>query len=124
MARWVEQRRRDGQDVPIADVCASFQAAVCDVLTAKTVAAAQATGVDTVLLGGGVAANSGLRSLMAERCDAAGIELRRPRPGLCTDNGAMIAALGSVVVAADLPPSPLGISAFSGLDVSEIVVRR
>ncbi|HOA27461.1 MAG TPA: tRNA (adenosine(37)-N6)-threonylcarbamoyltransferase complex transferase subunit TsaD [Arachnia sp.] len=122
VARWVERRRLDGLDVPVADVAASFQEAVCDVLTAKTVDAAQHLGVDTILLGGGVAANSRLRALLEERAGAVGIELRRPRPALCTDNGAMIAAVGSEVVRAGLAPSGLGISANSGLPVSTVVV--
>ncbi len=122
VARWVERRRLDGLDVPVADVAASFQEAVCDVLTAKTVDAAQHLGVDTILLGGGVAANSRLRTLLEERANAVGIELRRPRPALCTDNGAMIAAVGSEVVRAGLAPSGLGISANSGLPVSTVVV--
>ena len=122
VARWVEQRRLDGLDVPIPDVAASFQEAVCDVLTAKTVEAAQHYGVNTILLGGGVAANSRLRTLLEERAAAVGIELRRPRPALCTDNGAMIAAVGSEVVRAGLKPSGLDISAHSGLPVSTILV--
>ncbi|MFT3887471.1 MAG: tRNA (adenosine(37)-N6)-threonylcarbamoyltransferase complex transferase subunit TsaD [Arachnia sp.] len=123
VARWVERRRLDGLDVPVADVAASFQEAVCDVLTAKTVDAAQHLGVQTILLGGGVAANSRLRTLLEERAAAVGVELRRPRPALCTDNGAMIAAVGSEVVRAGLAPSGLGISAHSGLPVSTVVVR-
>ena len=123
VARWVEQRRLDGLDIPVNDVAASFQEAVCDVLTAKTVDAAQAYGVDTILLGGGVAANSRLRTLLEERAAAVGIQLRRPRPALCTDNGAMIAAVGSEVVRAGLAPSGLGISAHSGLPVSTVLVR-
>ncbi|HMS35597.1 MAG TPA: tRNA (adenosine(37)-N6)-threonylcarbamoyltransferase complex transferase subunit TsaD [Arachnia sp.] len=123
VARWVERRRLDGLDVPVADVAASFQEAVCDVLTAKTVDAAQHLGVDTILLGGGVAANSRLRTLLEERAAAVGVELRRPRPALCTDNGAMIAAVGSEVVRAGLAPSGLSISANSGLPVSTVVVR-
>ena len=122
VARWVEQRRLDGVEIPVADVAASFQEAVCDVLTAKTVDAAQEYGVSTILLGGGVAANSRLRTLLEERAGAVGIELRRPRPALCTDNGAMIAAVGSEVVRAGLPPSKLDISAHSGLPVSTILV--
>ena len=58
VARWVEIRRRDGEDVPVADVAASFQEAVCDVLTAKAVDACEYLGADHLLLGGGVAANS------------------------------------------------------------------
>ena len=122
VARWVELRRAEGLHVPVADVCASFQEAVCDVLTAKAVDAAQHFGVSTMLLGGGVAANSRLRGLLEERCAAVGVELRRPRPGLCTDNGAMIAAVGSEVVRAGLPPSSLDFSADSGLPVSRVVV--
>lgn len=123
VARWVEQRRLDGEEVPVADVCASFQEAVADVLTAKTVDAAQHLGVETILLGGGVAANSRLRTLLEQRANEAGMMLRRPRPGLCTDNGAMIAAVGAQVVAQGLAPSGLGISAHPGLPVSTVVVR-
>ncbi|MGA4669275.1 tRNA (adenosine(37)-N6)-threonylcarbamoyltransferase complex transferase subunit TsaD [Propionibacteriaceae bacterium Y1923] len=122
VARWVETRRRDGLDVPVNDVAASFQEAVADVLTAKAVDAAQHHGVQHMLIGGGVAANSRLRTLLEERTSAAGIELRRPRPALCTDNGAMIAALGVQVVKADRPPSSFDISADSGLPVSRILV--
>ena len=99
VARWVEERERDGTPVPVAHVAAAFQEAVCDVLTAKAVAACQAYGVDHLLIGGGVAANSRLRRLAEERCAKAGIRLRVPRPGLCTDNGAMVAALGSQLYA-------------------------
>ena len=122
VARWVEQRRLDGLDVPLADVAASFQEAVCDVLTAKTVDAATELGVSTILLGGGVAANSRLRTLLEERAAAVDIELRRPRPALCTDNGAMIAAVGSEAIRAGLAPSSLDLSADSGLPVTRVVV--
>jgi len=122
VSRWVETRRRDGEEVPVADVAASFQEAVCDVLTAKAVDACEHLGVDTLLLGGGVAANSRLRALLEERTAARGITLRRPRPALCTDNGAMIAVLGAEVVAAGLPPSSLDIGANPGLDVSIVQV--
>ena len=94
VARWVEARRAAGLSVPVADVAASFQEAVADVLTRKAVHACRAHGVEHLVIGGGVAANSRLRALAAERCAAAGLRLRVPRPGLCTDNGAMVAALG------------------------------
>lgn len=122
VSRWVETRERDGLDVPVNDVAASFQEAVCDVLTAKAVDACQHHGVRHMLIGGGVAANSRLRGLLEERTAAAGIELRRPRPALCTDNGAMIAALTSQVVQAGLRPSSLDIGADSGLPVETILV--
>ena len=118
VARWVEAH--EGQ-VPVADVCASFQEAVVDVLTAKAVQACRDKGVEHLLIGGGVAANSRLRALAQERCDKAGIRLRVPRPGLCTDNGAMVAALGSRLVAAGVAPSPLDLPADSSMPVTEVV---
>ena len=123
VSRWVETRQRDGLDVPVADVAASFQEAVCDVLTAKAVDACEHLGADTMLIGGGVAANSRLRALLEERTAERGIALRRPRPGLCTDNGAMIAVLGVEAVKAGLAPSGLDIGANPGLDVSKVLVR-
>jgi N6-L-threonylcarbamoyladenine synthase len=122
VARWVEARQRSGQPVPVADVAASFQDAVVDVLTAKAVRACRDTGVDHLLIGGGVAANSRLRAVAAARCEAAGIRLRVPRPGLCTDNGAMVAALGARLVAAGKAPSALDIPADSALPVDEVLV--
>ena len=122
VSRWVEMRERDGLDVPLNDVAASFQEAVCDVLTAKAVDLCQEKGLTHFLIGGGVAANSRLRGLLEERMNAAGVELRRPRPGLCTDNGAMIAVLGSEVVKSGGKPSSMDIGANSGLPISTILV--
>ena len=76
------------------------------------------------MISGGVAANSRLRSLAKERCDAAGIELRVPRPGLCTDNGAMVAALGADLVAAGVPPSEPDFAADSGLPITEVLAAK
>ena len=123
VARWVEAAEGP---VPVADVCASFQEAVVDVLTAKAVRACREQGVDHLLIGGGVAANSRLRALAQQRCDAAGVRLRVPRPGLCTDNGAMVAALGARLVDAGVAPSPLDLPADSALPVTEVLspVRR
>ncbi len=123
VARWVEERAARGEPVPVADVAASFQEAVADVLTRKAVAACRQHGVDHLVIGGGVAANSRLRALAGERCAAAGIRLRVPRPGLCTDNGAMVAALGSELASRGLPGSPLDLPADSSLPVTEVVVR-
>jgi len=122
VARWVEARERAGENVPVADVAASFQEAVADVLTAKAVRAARDQGVDYVLIGGGVAANSRLRALAAERCERAGLRMRVPRPGLCTDNGAMVAALGAQLVAHGATPSALNLPADSALPVTEVLV--
>ncbi len=120
VARYVETAEAEGRDVPTADVAASFQEAVCDVLSAKAIDACRVTGATDLLIGGGVAANRRLRELLAERSAAAGIRLRTPRPALCTDNGAMIAALGAAVVTAGTPPSPPDIGADSRLPVGRI----
>ncbi len=122
VARWVEARERSGEPVPVADVAASFQEAVGDVLTAKSVLACREHGVRTMLLGGGVAANSRLRDMAERRCADAGIELRVPRPALCTDNGAMVAALGSQLVARGRAPSGLDLPADSSLPVTDVLV--
>ena len=122
VARWVEARERAGEPVPIADVAASFQEAVCDVLTRKAIAACRAHGIDQLLIGGGVAANSRLRTLTQERATAAGITVRVPRPGLCTDNGAMVAALGSELVRRGRVASALDLAADSSLPVTTVTV--
>jgi N6-L-threonylcarbamoyladenine synthase len=119
VARWVESRQRAGSPVPVADVAASFQEAVVDVLVSKALAACRAHGVADLLIGGGVAANSRLRSLAVARAEAVGVRVRIPRPGLCTDNGAMVAVLGADLFARgvssplDLPADP-GLSLVSG----------
>jgi len=77
-----------------ADICASFQEAVVEVLVAKTLRAAEQHAVGTVVLGGGVSANARLRQKMLKSCDAKGLQLFSPHPSLCTDNGAMIALAG------------------------------
>jgi N6-L-threonylcarbamoyladenine synthase len=122
VARWVEAKQRAGEDVPVNDVAASFQEAVVDVLTAKAVRAAREHGVEHMIIGGGVAANSRLRAVAEERCEKAGIRLRVPRPGLCTDNGAMVAALGAQLVAAGAEPSTLELPADSSLAITEVLV--
>ncbi|SCG03735.1 N6-L-threonylcarbamoyladenine synthase [Streptomyces sp. Ncost-T6T-2b] len=119
MARWIEAKRAAGEEVPVRDVAASFQEAVVDVLTRKAVRACKDEGVDHLMIGGGVAANSRLRALAQERCERAGIRLRVPRPKLCTDNGAMVAALGAEMVARNRLPSDLELSADSSLPVTE-----
>jgi N6-L-threonylcarbamoyladenine synthase len=121
VARWVEAQELAGTPVPVEHVAAAFQEAVCDVLTRKAVAACRQHGVAELLVAGGVAANSRLRALAAQRCEAAGVRLRIPRPGLCTDNGAMVAALGARLVADGLSPSPLAISADSAMPVERVV---
>ncbi|MEV4618709.1 tRNA (adenosine(37)-N6)-threonylcarbamoyltransferase complex transferase subunit TsaD [Asanoa sp. NPDC049573] len=122
VARWVEARERAGEPVPVNDVAASFQDAVCDVLTAKAIDACRQRGVDTLVIGGGVAANSRLRALAEQRAEKAGITVRVPRPKLCTDNGAMVAALGSHLVAAGVRPSRLDLPADSAMPLTLVSV--
>ena len=92
--RHIGKEREAGRDISVEDLAASFQEAVVDVQVQKTMAAAEETGVDTVLLGGGVVANSRLRQRAAEAAEGRGIHLLHPSPELCTDNGAMIASAG------------------------------
>ncbi|MGH2694560.1 MAG: tRNA (adenosine(37)-N6)-threonylcarbamoyltransferase complex transferase subunit TsaD [Actinomycetota bacterium] len=92
---YVRAAQDRGEEVSIEDVAASFQQAVVDVQVAKTMAAAEAAGVDRVFLCGGVAANSGLRAGLAGACEEKGRTLHVPPMELCTDNAAMIAACGT-----------------------------
>ncbi|MGJ7539245.1 tRNA (adenosine(37)-N6)-threonylcarbamoyltransferase complex transferase subunit TsaD [Brevibacterium luteolum] len=107
----------------LADVTASFETAVVDVLVTKTLLACEDHGIDHVMLGGGVAANRRLRETLAERCSEAGVTLRIPPLKLCTDNGAMVAALGAELVTRGLPPSPEDFAVFSSLEVRDVYIR-
>ncbi|MDW3850203.1 tRNA (adenosine(37)-N6)-threonylcarbamoyltransferase complex transferase subunit TsaD [Micromonospora sp. BRA006-A] len=122
VARWVEARQRAGEPVPVADVAASFQEAVCDVLVGKAIDACRTSGIDTLVIGGGVAANSRLRAMAEQRAGRHGIRVRTPRPKLCTDNGAMVAALGSHLVAAGVAPSRLDLPADSAMPLTVVSV--
>jgi N6-L-threonylcarbamoyladenine synthase len=104
------------------DVAASFQEAIVDVLIQKSLAACKATGIESLVIAGGVAANSRLRELAQQRCQVAGIELRIPSPLLCTDNGAMVAALGSLMSSAGRAASAIDLSASSSLAVTNVSV--
>jgi len=104
------------------DVAASFQEAIVDVLLQKSLAACAATGIQSLVIAGGVAANSRLRELAEQRCRDAGVQLRIPSPLLCTDNGAMVAALGSLMSSAGRPYSALDLSASSNLAVTTVSV--
>ena len=111
-----------GTDLRVADIAAGFEEAVVDVLVTKTLLAAADTGIDHIVLGGGVAANSHLRVVLAARCAEAGLSLRVPPLSLCTDNGAMVAALGAELVSRGLAPSGLSFAAVSSLDVADVLV--
>jgi N6-L-threonylcarbamoyladenine synthase len=119
VARYLEST----PDYVRGDVAASFQEAVVDVLLLKALAACKQTGIDSLVIAGGVAANSRLRELAEQRCQKAGIQLRIPAPALCTDNGAMVAALGSLLVSAGRSPAAEAIDADSSLPVTTINLR-
>jgi N6-L-threonylcarbamoyladenine synthase len=120
VARCVEQFEARGEDVPVADIAAAFQEAVVDVITSKAVLACRENGIKDVLLGGGVAANSRLRELTGQRCASAGIRLHVPPLDLCTDNGAMVAALGAQLVMAGIGPSGIRFAPDSSMPVTTV----
>ncbi|MDP3694632.1 MAG: tRNA (adenosine(37)-N6)-threonylcarbamoyltransferase complex transferase subunit TsaD [Desulfocapsaceae bacterium] len=88
------QAKQMGIPLQLADICASFQEAIVDVLVEKTLLAARRHNVQTVVMGGGVSANPRLREAMSCRCQLEGKAFFVPRPSFCTDNGAMIAMAG------------------------------
>ena len=120
VARWVEVAETKDEPFNVADVAASFREAVADVLVTKAVNACLDHKVPRLLLGGGVVANARLRELAQERCDANGIELRIPSLSLCTDNGAMIAAIGAQLIMAVRAPSSLHFGVDSTLPVTTV----
>ena len=107
VARWVEAWQKTGEILPVSDIAASFQEAVVEVLVKKTLMAAKETGIDTVVIGGGVAANSRLRTMAQSMAEKENINVRIPRPGLCTDNGAMVASLGAQLFKNQIEPSKI-----------------
>ena len=120
VARCVEQFEARGEDIPVADIAAAFQEAVVDVISSKAVLACREHGIKDVLLGGGVAANSRLRELTGQRCASAGIRLHVPPLDLCTDNGAMVAALGAQLVMAGVGPSGIRFAPDSSMPVTAV----
>jgi N6-L-threonylcarbamoyladenine synthase len=120
VARCVEQFEARGEEVPVADIAAAFQEAVVDIISSKAVLACREHGIKDVLLGGGVAANSRLRELTGQRCASAGIRLHVPPLDLCTDNGAMVAALGAQLVMAGVEPSGIGFAPDSSMPVTSV----
>lgn len=120
VARTVERLQATGEPVPTADIAASFREAVADVLLSKALDACADYQVPRLLLGGGVVANARVRALAEARCAAAGVALRVPPLSLCTDNGAMIAAIAAQRIQAGFGPSGMGFGADSTLPVSDI----
>ncbi|CAB4647115.1 unannotated protein [freshwater metagenome] len=101
------------------DIAASFQAAVVDVLCAKTIKAAQQVGAQGIVLGGGVSANSFLRSEMSRRGEEAGFKVALPSRAMCTDNAAMIAAAAWHRLKSD-GPRELDCGAYPNLKLAEV----
>lgn len=120
VARFVEARNAAGEPIEVASIAASFQEAVAEVLVNKAIKACVDHDAPRLLLGGGVAANSRVRGLAEQRCSEAGIELRVPPLSLCTDNGAMIAAIGAWRMMNGHGPSELSSPVESTLPASTI----
>jgi N6-L-threonylcarbamoyladenine synthase len=95
---YVRRCEADGGEVSVADVAASFQAAVVDIQVSKTMAAAEHVGAERVFLCGGVAANSSLRKGLGDACSERGVALFVPPLELCTDNAAMVAACATAML--------------------------
>jgi len=94
VANFVHQCGRRGEELPVADICASFQEAVVEVLVEKGLRAVHRTGTNRLVLAGGVAANLRLREVLRRRGAAEGVEVFMPASRFCTDNGAMVAMAG------------------------------
>lgn len=120
VARYIEGLEAEGVDLPVEDIAAGFSESVADVLSAKAIVACQTQGTDTLVIGGGFSANSRLRELVTERAENAGVTVRIPPIRYCTDNGAMIAALGSALVRAGVSPSSLDITVDTGMPMDVI----
>jgi tRNA N6-adenosine threonylcarbamoyltransferase len=117
VVRHVKAERAAGREPNVADLAASFQEAIVDVQVTKTIAAARERDVRTVLLGGGVVANTRLRERMQTAGEEAGIEILYPSMELCTDNAAMIACAGASRLALG-ERSSLGVGADPGLELA------
>jgi N6-L-threonylcarbamoyladenine synthase len=118
--RYVKAEQQAGREIDLADLAASFQEAIVDVQVMKTVRAATDLGVRSVLLGGGVVANTRLRERMEREGTAAGLRVRFPSMPLCTDNGAMIAVAGASRLARGERTS-LGVGADPALELASPV---
>jgi N6-L-threonylcarbamoyladenine synthase len=110
----VVQYVRKHPDLDVADVAASFQAAVVDVLVTKLLRASEETGIMTVAIGGGVAANTELRARLLDEAETSGLRMVLPGISLCTDNAAMVASVAWWRLLAD-GPTPLDAGAYPGL---------
>ncbi|NEG96053.1 tRNA (adenosine(37)-N6)-threonylcarbamoyltransferase complex transferase subunit TsaD [Bifidobacterium sp. SMB2] len=123
VARWIEEQQASGRDVPVDDVCASLADSVATVLARKAIRGCLANGSDTLIVGGGFSANSQLRGKLLEVGADHGVQVRIPKIGLCTDNGAMVAMLGVNLVEAGVKPSSPDFPIDSAMPMSKIVME-
>ena len=123
VARYIEGCEQRGEELRKADIAAGFSEAVADALLTKAFMALERKGLDTLVIGGGFSANSRLRALAEERAAERGVTVRIPPIRYCTDNGAMIAALGWEMVRNGVEPSPLSITVDTGLAREVTIVR-
>ncbi|RSX56098.1 N(6)-L-threonylcarbamoyladenine synthase TsaD [Bifidobacterium dolichotidis] len=122
VARWVEQRQAQGLPIPVDDVCASLADSVATVLARKAMQACKVFDSKTLIVGGGFSANSQLRAKLTEYGQKHGVDVRIPRIQLCTDNGAMVAMLGSNLVSAGVKPSSPDFGIDSAMPMDQIVM--
>lgn len=122
VARWIEERQTAGEPIPVDDVCASLAASVADVLAKKAMRGCTQYGADTLIVGGGFSANSQLRQALLTAGERHGVDVRLPRIALCTDNGAMVAMLGSNLVEAGVAPSSPDFPIDSAMPLTRIVM--
>ncbi|TCD53548.1 tRNA (adenosine(37)-N6)-threonylcarbamoyltransferase complex transferase subunit TsaD [Alloscardovia theropitheci] len=123
VARWIESEVAQGNEINVDDVCAALADSVANVLSRKTIAAAKSFDAGTVIVGGGFSANSQLREALALAGERSGIDVRIPELKLCTDNGAMVAMLGSNLVSAGVKPSSPDFSIDSSMDLNRICME-
>lgn len=123
VARHIEGLQARGEELPKADIAAGFQEAVAGALMEKAILACHENDCDTLVIGGGFSANSRLRALAEEETAKSGLNVRIPPIRYCTDNGAMIAALGWEMVRNGVKPSPLDISVHTSLPREVTIVR-
>jgi len=119
----VRAAERAGEEIDVADVAASFQEAVVDVQVSKVVGAAKREGLGSVLLAGGVAANSRLRDRVTAAAADLGVNVLVPSPALCTDNGAMVASAGWFALERG-ERTPLDVGADPNLPIAPGIARR
>lgn len=120
IARWVENRQAQGLDVPVDDVCASLADSVAQVLAKKSMMGCREYDSTTMIVGGGFSANSQLRAALREAGEKHGVDVRIPDIKLCTDNGAMVAMLGSNLVEAGVQPSAMDFPIDSAMPLTKI----